>query len=124
MIYNLAKQHGVLIIGEPLGDFHGYYSQIDGQKIIHVNTRVPKPFQKYVVAFLLYGAANRPEEPLYLKKTNQIYSEREREAALFTLELLFNTLPYEYVRACESDKIQIKDALKRLFVQDVLLTRN
>ena len=122
MIYQLAKQHDIFIIGEPLGDFHGYYNRIDNHKIIHVNTRVPQPFQKYVVAFLVYGAMKRPNKISYLRKAHQEYSALEREAALFALQLHFNDLADEYINACESDRKQIKDTLKRLFVQDNLNT--
>lgn len=127
MPYDIAKQHAILIIGESLGDFHGYYNNIYDQKIIHVNTRVPQAFQKYVVAFLVHGAIQRPNEPLYLKKTNQTYTDHEREAGVFALRLLIEDFPDEYANACKSDQNQIKAALKRLFVQDVhdvLLTGN
>lgn len=120
MIYQLAKQHDIFIIGEPLGDFHGYYNNIDDHKIIHVNTRVPQPFQKYVVAFLVYGAMKQPNKLLYLRKTAQEYTDREREAALFALRMHFSDLADEYINACESDRKQIEDNLKRLFVQDNL----
>lgn len=127
MPYQMTKQHDVFIIGEPLGDFHGYYNNIDGQKIIHVNTRVPQPFQKYVVAFLLYGAINKPNEILYLKKTNQEYTAHELKAALFALKLLTNDLLSDFAKSCKSDQEQIKDLLNRVLknvsVQDVFTLR-
>lgn len=124
MPYNIAKQHNILIIGEPLGDFHGYYQNIDDQKIIHINTRIPRVFHKYAIAFLVYGAINNPNDVLYLKKTDQNYNALEREAALYALKLLFDDLPKEYLRACESDKKQIKEMINRIFVQDVHLKQN
>lgn len=123
MPYQLAKQHGILIIGEPLGDFHGYYNNIDNCKIIHVNTRVPNLFRKYVVAFLVYGAINKPAQILCLKKSDQTYSKHELEAAVFALRLLTNDLLSDFAKSCKSDQEQIKDLLSRVTnrvsVQDV-----
>lgn len=113
MPYQIAKEHGVLIVGEPLGDFHGYYSRIAGQKIIHINTRIPTPLQKYAVAFLVYGAITNAEM-LYLTKTNQHYGAVEREAARFALEMLGCDLLTDFAKSCKSDKEQIKESLRRV----------
>lgn len=86
--YELCKLAGVLIVQEPLGNIHGYYNKVGGQKFIHVNDKLPEYFQGYVVAHMLYRVFTNPDEMLFLKrKSSQSFTEAESRANAFALNL-------------------------------------
>lgn len=70
--YQIAKDNEIVIVSEPLANIHGYYNNVSGQKFIHVSETIPKYFRRFVVAHLLYGASNNPEEMMFLYE--KIYS--------------------------------------------------
>lgn len=87
--YQVAKDNNVLVIAEPLGAVLGYYGKVADQKIIHVHEELPEYFHRYVVAHMLYGAIERPEEMLLLKEKKALqFTEAEKAANTYAMELL------------------------------------
>lgn len=89
--YEIAKANKIAVIVEPLGNVYGYYNKAAGQRFIHVNDKLPKYYQEYVVSHVLYPALKNQEEMYFLKeKAAAKFTDLEKEANLFSLQLRFD----------------------------------
>lgn len=119
--YKLCKLNDILIIQEPLGNIQGYYNNVDGQKFIHVNDKLPEYYQSYVIAHMLYRVFTNPEEMLFLKrKTAKHFTESERLANAFALNLAFPKRVAEiktnnFLYLCGLSDNDIEDLFNRLY---------
>lgn len=76
---------------EPLGSVYGYYHEVDGNKIIHINEDVPEYFHRYLVAHLLYPALLDKEDMQFIRqKASYTYSSTEIPSNRFAIELLLD----------------------------------
>jgi len=87
--YKIAKDNGVLVVAEPLATVYGYYSRVEGQRIIHINDQLSEYLQRYVAANMLYGALFRPDDMLFMKeKRADRFTEVEKAANAYAVDLL------------------------------------
>lgn len=91
--YTIARLEQITVMDEPLGNIYGYYHEVDGNKIIHINEDVPEYFHKYLVAHLLYPALSESKDMQFIKqKASYTYSSTEIPANRFAIELLLDDL--------------------------------
>jgi Zn-dependent peptidase ImmA (M78 family) len=88
--FQLAKQMGIPVLLEPLGEMFGYYNKVLRNKMIHINENLPSPDRRYTCAHelghaILHADVNTP----FLRKNTLFSVDRiEREANRFAVELL------------------------------------
>lgn len=76
--YIIAKENNIIIVVEPLAKIGGYYNKVMNQKFIHINDELPEHFQEHIIAFLLCGALNKPDEMLFLTR-DQVQKEMSKQ---------------------------------------------
>ncbi len=88
--FKLADLLGIVIVFEPLGSIHGYYSRSHRTKVIHINENLPYSKQFLTCAHELRHAILHPDENTAFLKKNTLFStdKIEVEANTFAVELL------------------------------------
>ncbi|OMD31335.1 ImmA/IrrE family metallo-endopeptidase [Paenibacillus odorifer] len=88
--FQLAKQMGIPVILEPLGDMFGYYNKVLRNKMIHINEILPCVERRYTCAHELGHAVLHPDVNTPFLRKNTLFSvdRIEREANRFAVELL------------------------------------
>lgn len=117
--FQIAIQSGIKIVYEPLGRIYGYYSEIDGQKYIHIGDEVPWYHREFTVAHLLFHALTKKKEQIVVWKNRfpdvHIWSNNEKEGVEFAIKLLFKTTKLSelksyydlcLVRGCDENEYQ------------------
>lgn len=102
--YKIAKQMGIQVLYEPLGNTLGYYSKHFRIKVIHLNESAESKKQLYVCAHELGHAILHPNSNTpFLKKHTFLSTEKiEVEANTFAIELLFKDIEKEYITLNEA----------------------
>lgn len=115
--FEIAEQLGIVVIFEPLGSIHGYYSRSHRTKVIHINENLPCEKQLITGAHELGHAILHPGENTAFLKSSTYFptSKIEQEANEFMLALLFN-------KGCEV--ITILEATERYGIPKQLLIKN
>jgi len=88
--FKLADLLGIVLVFEPLGSIHGYYSRSHRMKVIHINENLPYNKQFLTCAHELGHAILHPDENTAFLKKNTLFStdKIEIEANTFAVELL------------------------------------
>lgn len=86
----IAKQLGIIITFEELGQLAGYFNKAFDKKFIHLSTKIPNYKYPHLVSVLLYYAIKDEEHYIvYVKVKDRIeYSKFERNANIFAITLL------------------------------------
>ena len=59
-MYKIAAENNIYIIEENLGNqIAGYYNNTFGEKLIHVNSEIPRYYKKFVIAYFLPKNTNK-----------------------------------------------------------------
>lgn len=88
--FYIAKEKGIIVLFEPLGDALGYYNFYVRHQMIHINRDAPSSMKTFICAHelghaLYHSDVNTP----FLKKHTLFSADKiEREANLFAVELL------------------------------------
>lgn len=90
--YEIANAEGILIIKEPLGNIHGYYSNQYRQKIIHINSDISEQRQLITCSHELGHAILHPDSNTSFLREKTFYSvdKLEGQANYFAAELLID----------------------------------
>lgn len=118
--FQIAIQSGIELVYEPLGKIYGYYSEINGQKCIHVGDDVAWYHREFTVAHLLFHALTKKTEYIVVWKNRfpnvHIWSNNEKEGIEFAIKLLFESTKLlelkSYrelcvVRGCDENEYQL-----------------
>lgn len=89
--FEIARQHGILVIYEQLGTIRGYYNKIFRQRWIHINAELNEHDQVFVCAHELGHAILHPASntPFLHEHTFFSVNRLEMEANRFAVDLLF-----------------------------------
>lgn len=90
--FQLAKEIGVKVVEEDLGDIYGYYSRSRRIQFIHINDRFEEPQRRITCAHELGHCVLHPSENTpFLSKTTIVSELKiEKEANYFATNLLVN----------------------------------
>lgn len=90
--YKIAKQLGIIILFEELGEIHGFYNKIKRIKFIHVNKNSTEEEILYILAHELGHAICHPNENTPQLSAQSITSEMkiEKEADYFATKLIID----------------------------------
>jgi len=97
--FQIAREMGVNILFEELGNTLGYFSTYKRIKTIHINCKLPEFDQRFTCAHELGHVIQHPAVNTPFLKRNTLFSisKIEREANQFAVELLLpDTLLFEY----------------------------
>lgn len=88
----IAKNMGIVVLFEDLGEIHGYYNKIRRIKFIHVNKVATKEQLLYTLAHELGHAICHPDENTPQLSAQSITSELkiEKEADYFATKLIID----------------------------------
>ncbi|EGP7077192.1 ImmA/IrrE family metallo-endopeptidase [Listeria monocytogenes] len=94
----IAKEKGILILKEDLGEIYGYYNKINRIKMIHLNNRFPEERQLFTCAHELCHALIHHDEntPQLSKQTIVSEWKVEKEANYFATQLLIDESHLEH----------------------------
>ena len=97
--FQLAREMGVVILFERLGNTLGYFNKYKRIRIIHINQELSEADQQFACAHELGHSVLHPAVNTPFLKRNTLFSisKIEREANEFAIELLLpDTLLHEY----------------------------
>jgi len=88
--FQIARELGVVVLFEPLGNKLGYFSTYKRSKFIHINNGLSEKDQIFPCAHELGHVLLHPKENTPFLKNNTLFSisKIEREAHEFAVELL------------------------------------
>ncbi|MED0688009.1 ImmA/IrrE family metallo-endopeptidase [Anoxybacillus ayderensis] len=88
--FEIASQKGIVLLFEPLGGIYGYHHTFRRIQIIHINSELDEPTQRFVCAHELGHAVLHPELSTSFLQKNTLFCmyKVEREANEFAVELL------------------------------------
>ncbi|AMQ22220.1 ImmA/IrrE family metallo-endopeptidase [Geobacillus sp. JS12] len=88
--FEIASQKGIVLLFEPLGGIYGYHHTFRRIQIIHINSELDEPMQRFVCAHELGHAVLHPELSTSFLRKNTLFcmDKVEREANEFAVELL------------------------------------
>lgn len=120
--FEIAHQKNILIVAEPLGNIHGYYSDMLGQKIIHVNDSLNPLIMDYVTSYLLIGNeylkgfASR----FFIQKSFNLWTPIERKAHQMAQRLMKHNCNAVLERLTHDEMLEITTMLDRVWYKDTL----
>lgn len=90
--YKIAKNLGIIVIEEELGEVYGYYNKVNRIKMLHINSELNNKRQLYICGHELGHAICHPDEITPQLSNASITSELkiEKEADYFATNLLIN----------------------------------
>lgn len=90
--FKLAKNLGVTVLYEDLGETLGYFSKYFRMKFIHINQNIDEKKQLYTCSHELGHAIFHPDDNTAFLKKNTFFSldKKEIEANTFAINLLFH----------------------------------
>ena len=90
--YKIAKEKGIQIVFEELGNVFGYFSKHYQVKIIHINNKLKVAEKRFVCSHELGHAILHPDAntPFLKRKTLFSTNRIEQEANVFAMNLLFS----------------------------------
>lgn len=96
--FKIAKQLGIFIQYEDLGNILGYYSKHFRIPIIHINENADEKQRRFICAHELGHAVLHPDTNTSFLKKHTLFStdKIEVEANTFAVELLLSDIYYSY----------------------------
>ncbi|WP_416729244.1 ImmA/IrrE family metallo-endopeptidase [Fictibacillus sp. JL2B1089] len=90
--FKIAKNLGIVVLHEELGNFLGYYNKTFRIPFIHINEKADDKLQSFICAHELGHALLHPDAntPFLTKHTFFSTESYEKEANLFAVKLLFS----------------------------------
>lgn len=90
--YEIAKQKGIIVHSEPLGEIRGYFNKCYRQKFIHINSDLPDNEQYMTCGHELGHAVMHPDSntPFLRNFTMLSVDKLEIEANRFMVHLLYS----------------------------------
>lgn len=90
--FRIAKERGILVIFEDLGEIYGYYSKLSRIQIIHINNRLSDDYKLATCAHELGHSICHPNENTpFLSKTTIVSELKiEKEANYFATKLIID----------------------------------
>ncbi|GIN60487.1 hypothetical protein J27TS8_04800 [Robertmurraya siralis] len=116
--FKLARQLGITVLYEDLGDTLGYYSKYFRMKFIHVNQNISEKKQQYTCSHELGHAILHPNDNTAFLKKNTFFSSdvKEIEANTFAVNLLFHEQFFDNETICFQEVIEEYGVPKQLAI--------
>lgn len=120
--YHIAAANQIAVIAEPLGNIHGYFSDLKGQKIIHLNDGLHPSMMDYVTSYLLGNLfIDGFNGRFCIPKSHELWSHVERNAhkfANYLLDRTCNTVMEQLSALNENEIVEISACLDRIWCKD------
>lgn len=97
--FRIAKQKGIIVLFEDLGDIYGYYNKVNRTQFIHINRNREIHEQLFTGRHELGHAIQHPNENTPLLSSFSLHSEIliEAEANYFATQLTIDNSHSEYI---------------------------
>lgn len=118
--FEVAHERNILIIAEPLGNIHGYYSELMDQKIIHVNDNLHPLIMDYVTTYLLMGNEFLKgfHTKFFIQKSFRLWTPVERKAHRLANAIMKHQCNTVLERLTNDDISDIAQMLDRVWSKD------
>jgi Zn-dependent peptidase ImmA (M78 family) len=90
--FELADYKNIQVLKLPLGSIKGYYNKCFRHKMIHINSDIPLPEQRFTCAHELGHSILHPDSNTLFLSVNTLFpiGRFEREANYFAIDLLIS----------------------------------
>lgn len=126
--FTIAKLKNIMVIAEPLGKLHGYISNLNGHKMMHINDALHPTVMEYVASYLLCNEfVNGLNDGIYIQRPYQTMNENELNSHKFANHFLnrqCNNVLEQCNKRLNHDEIQeITTLLDRVWFMDTQYNR-
>lgn len=119
--FEIAHQKNILVVAEPLGNIHGYYSDLLGQRIIHVNDGLHPTVMEYVATYLLGNEfIDGFKGKFYIQKSFDLWTPIERKAHKLATTMLENNRNTVLEHLTHDELLEITAMLDKVWFKDTL----